>query len=315
MYTDTGRNHINLHTAGLTTSVATHIAFGIDHLNTVGDAAPLLTDRYAGAFESVRIPIINTTVIDGDIIFATSYDTAKVEKFIGNVMALIYENADAPNRQRIRKNVFNNFTDGWYGGVELTTANTPVAWFSRDGGMILDANTTATIEGAFSLAPFSGNDFMSVPVFFYGAAPTGGVLTMTFTFKVAGVDTTYSISDTVSSPDGGTHFKFAESVPALNDNGAILTTTLLKPDPHVFQRRLDSGTLPADFLANLATIWKVELNWTCSQACQLYVGSPQITPDFDADNSNIVVAYGELSAAVAHSGQSYMSAEYRIPGV
>lgn len=315
MYTDSGVNHINRYLAGKTTSVASHIALGIDALDTTGDAAPLVSDRYPFAWQAIDAPIIGTTVVDQYIIYATSDNSAPIGEYMANTMALIYRNDIDGAAQRARKYVFNNFSStGYTGSVALDATNTPPVWFNTDGGMLLNPGSTATLEGSLGLAGYGSTDILSMPVFWTTAAPTGGVLTVTFTFKVAGVDTIYSISDTVTSSNG-THYKFSGTVPSYNPEGSLLTTTLYQPQPAAWSKRIGSGTTPANFLANLSSIWRVQIGWTCPQASKLYVGSPQITPDYDADSSSVVVAWSPLNKVVVNGPTDNSSAEYRIVGL
>jgi hypothetical protein len=314
MYTDTGINHVNLYLAGRTTALATHIVMGLDRLNTTGDAAPLVSDRHPAAWEAVRIPIVASSIVDENIVFTSSHDSVKVSEFLANNSSLVYYNDVSGSSVRTRQHVWFDFENGWTGTVALTPSTTPDAWFNEKGGMRIAANTTATLTGSLGLAGYQSADVLSIPVFWTGAAPTGGVLTVTFTFKVGGVDTTYSISDSVATTDGGAHFKFTNGVAALNNLGAILTTQMSNPSATVWQKKLGSGTTPADFLANIATIWKVEIGWSGS-AANLYVGAPQLTPDFDGDTSSIVVSIGDLEAQTVNTSEERISAEYRIIGL
>jgi hypothetical protein len=312
MYTESGVNHINRFLAGKAISVASHIALGVDSLDTTGDAAPLISDRYAFAWQALDAPIISTSVVDEYVVYATSDNSSPIGEYLANGMALTFRSDYDQSAQRVRKTIYNNFSL-WTGGQTLNSANSPVCWFSADGGMLLNANTTGTLEGTLGLAGYGGTDRISIPVFWYGAAPTGGTLTMEFTFKVAGVDTVYSISSTVTTPNS-THFKFGGVVPSANSNGSLLTTNLNSPQPAAWAKRLDSGTTPANFLNNLSTIWKVRLLWAGSSA-KIYLGAPQITPDYDADSSSVVVAWSALNQVVANGPTDSSSAEYRIRGV
>lgn len=312
MYTDSGKNHFNKTLAG---GLASHIVWGIDKFNTSGDAAPLLTDRHWCAYESLSVPIVNRTVVDKNIVFATSHDTNRVGEFLSNNMSLYYQNNIDPPTIRTKKKVFNNFSGGWTGVVPLDDTNTPSAWFTPEGGAIIAKNTTVAIEGAFSLKDYKANDYLSIPVFWTGNIPTGGVMTVKFTFKVGGVDTTYELTKTVTSADA-IHFKFPGVITTLHNEGALITTWVGNPQPTVFVARLGSGTTPTDFLNNLSSIWKVEITWTIATTTSLmYFGAPQITPDYDADNSGIVVSAGNLNAMIANSPDGYGAGEYRVIGI
>lgn len=314
MYTKTGVNHINRYLAGKAHSVASHIALGIDSMNLVGDAEPFISDRYPFAWESLRVPVVSTTVVDNTIIFTTSDNSVPIGEYIANQMALIWAGDIDANTQRRRKYVFNNFTQsGYTGSVVLDPTNTPKVWFNSETGMLLTPGMTATLDGTLGLSGYGSPDVLSIPVFWTTAAPTGGVLTVTFTFKVNGVDTTYSISDTVVSSDS-LHYKFSSPVSSSHPQGSLLTTQLASPIPAVWSKKLGSGTLPSNFINNLSTIWRVQIGWTCPQASKIYVGAPQITPDFDADSSSVVVSHGDLSVVIVNSGTDNSSAEYRIPG-
>ena len=312
MYTKTGMNHINLHTAGQVPQVATHLAIGLDKMTVDVDNLPLLSDRYLGAFESLRVPIHHASLVEGDIIFTSSYDISKVDMFVGNVMGLICDNGAIGTRLRVRKNMFNNFANGWSGGVVQDATNTPLAWPSVDGGIIIPNGSTVNTGGEYSMIPYMGVDFISVPVFFYGAAPTGGTLTLTFYYKNAGVETTYVLSDTITTT--GSLYKFSAGGPIVA-GGVGVTTSLTNPIPTVWQKTLGSGTGAATFLANLTTVNRLDVTWSGAPGCSLYMGSPQLTPDYDADTASIVIAYGTLNKNVVHDGKSYWAAEYRLRGI
>jgi hypothetical protein len=286
---------------------------GLDKLNTTGDAEPLVSDRHPAAWESVRIPIISSSIIDDNVVFTSSHDSVKVSEFLANNSSLMYYN-ESGSSVRTRQYVYFDFENGWSGKVPLTSGATPDAWFNEKGGMSLAANTTATLTGILGLAGYQSGDILSIPVFWTGAAPTGGVLTVRFTFKVSGVDATYSISDTVETTDGGTHFKFTNNVAALNNLGAFLTTQMSNPSATVWQKKLGSGTTPIDFLNNISSIWKVEILWTGS-AANLYVGSPLMTPDFDGDASSVVVSIGDMASQVTNTSEERISVEYRVIGL
>ena len=315
MYTASGVNHINRYLAGKAVSVASHITFGVDSIDTTADPAPLISDRHPFAWQAIDAPIINTTVVEQFVIYTTSDNSTPIGEYLANAMGLVYRNDYDQAAQRVRKYVFNNFsTTGWTGTVALTPSNSPVNWFNADGGALLDPNTTATLEGTLGLTGYSGSDRLSIPVFWTTAAPTGGVLAVEFTFKVAGVDTTYTISNTVTSSDA-LHYKFGGVVPSQNPEGSLLTTNLYAPYPAAWTARLDSGASPAAFLANLSTIWKVRITWTVGNGSKLYFGAPQITPDFDADSSSVVIAWSPLNKVIANGPTDNSSAEYRIPGL
>lgn len=322
MYTETGKNHLNLHTAGYGTKVATHIVMGIDALTIDGtDQEPYITDRYLGGFQSAKVEIFNSSVVNGDIVFASSYDSSQMPMFLGNVMGIVFEDAGARDaRVRVRKNVFNDFTNGWKGSAPLTPANTPRAWPDASGGMILDStHLTATIEGEYNLAQYQGMDILSIPVFWTNSAPTGGILTvklyyMRINSEGKNVMETFTLSDNVVAD--GVHFKFSKGSPKLHEGGALLTVDPYNPYPTVWQRRLNTGVdtaSPSQFFNYLNSIFKVEMTWTGTST--IYIGSPQITPDFDADSASIVVAYGNLNKNVVHDGQTHIAAEYRIRGL
>lgn len=317
-YTETGKNHINLYLSGKATNVATHIVLGIDFLST-GHGPPLTSDRYLGAFESARIQIDNRSSIGHEIVFASSYNSTRVPMLLSNMMGLVYQEPGLSTRERIRKNVYNDFNGGWTGSVELTDETTPIAWPDASGGMILANNTTAIAGGVLGLSSYRGEDFLSIPVFFYGVepttTPTPASLRATFHYlNSSGVATTYQLSDAIISTAANT-YRFLNGSPVGGQGVPVTAAGLASPRPTVWQRRLDAGTGSADFLAHLDTIFQVDLTWTCTSNCMLYVGSPQITPDFASDTSNIMVAWGALDGPVAHSGQGYMAMEYRITGL
>jgi hypothetical protein len=319
MYTESGKNHLNQMIAGNAAALATHIYVGIDGFDTAGDAQPFLSDRHYSPFVSAKLPIINRTVVNEFVIFATSHDTSKVKSFLANNMALVYENNSNANRVRIMKNVFNNFgSDGWTGGVAQTEANTPPAWFNDEGGIIIAPNSTVLIEGALGLRDYKENDYLSIPIFWIGGEPNLGEMTVTFYFTDNGVQKTYNLMDSVETVDAGTRFRFTNGVPSLFANGVIPSLDITQPDPHVWQMRLGAGTTnKAAFLANLANIWKVSVQWFIPTAEEplMYMGSPQITPDYDADNSSVVISHSPLNKVLINSGTDAMSLEYRIVGV
>jgi hypothetical protein len=319
MYTDSGKNHLNKVLAGSAAALATHIYFGIDGFDVTGDAQPYISDRHYSPFVSAKLEIVNRTVVNEYVIFATSHDTSKVKQFLANNMALVYENNSSANRVRVMKNVFNNFgSDGWTGGVPITESNTPPAWFNNEGGAIIAADSSIYLEGSLGLRDYKENDYISVPVFWLGGIPNLGQFTMTFYFTDNGVQKTYSLTDTVETVDAGTRFRFTNGVPSLFANGVVPSLSLQLPDPHVWQMRLGAGTTnKAAFLANLANIWKVGITWTVPTAEEplMYIGSPQITPDFDADNSKVVISHSPLNKVLINTGTDSMSAEYRIVGV
>jgi hypothetical protein len=307
MYTDSGKAHIN---ATLSELLASHIGFGIDSFDTTGDSVPLLTDRHHSAWSSAIIPVVTRTVVGKDIVFATSHDTNRFSELIANTMSLYARNTVDPPNIRVRRNVFSDFSTGWTNTVALTPSTTPAAWFSLDGGAAIAQNTTASISGSFSLLGYGANDYISIPIFWTGNEPTGGTLKATFHFLLNGTVSTYELSNSVITT--GSSHKF----PGIVTSGAIVTSSMSSPKPTVWASRLGSGTQSENFLANLDKIVKLELTWTVATATsKLYFGSPQITPDFDADNSGIVIAYGTLSSVVVNPFDNYGAAEYRIPGL
>lgn len=323
MYTESGKNHLNRVLAGNAAALATHIYFGIDGFDVTGDAQPYISDRHHSPFVSAKLQIINRTVVNEFVIFATSHDSIKLDQFLANNMALVYENNSNANRVRVMKNVFNNFgSDGWTGGVPITESNTPPAWFNNEGGAIMAANSTISLEGALGLRDYKENDYISVPVFWLDGSPDLGEFTMTFYYTDNGVQKTYALQDSVETVDSGTRFRFTNGMPSLFANGVTPSLSLQLPDPHVWQRRLGDCT-PASvanktsFFNNIANIWKVTINWFVPTAEEplMYIGSPQVTPDFDSDNSKVVISMSPLNKVLINSGTDSMSAEYRIVGV
>jgi hypothetical protein len=307
VYTTSGKAHFN---RVLANSLATHIVFGIDKFSTVGDVAPLLTDRHHSPFESARVPIVGRTVVGRDIIFSTSYDSYRVGQFVANNMALVYQSGATAPQLRITKKIFNDFSaDGWTGTVDLDDTNTPAAWFSEDGGACIAANTTATIQGTFGLSEYQEMDYIGIPVFWYGGSPANGTLTMVFHYYNGVTASTYTVSDTVNA---AAPFKFSRSI----SSGVQTTTDLAQCKPNVFVARLNTGSGFAAFLANISTLWKVTLTWTCAvSTTNLYFGAPQITPDYDSDVSSIVIDVGTLASVETNLPSQYHASEFRVVGI
>lgn len=306
MYTQDGKNLIDYTLAS--NSLVSHIILGIDTFSIINDSTDI-SNRYHTPYIVDVIEVINSGLVrvtdHNEIVFNGQANTSLT--YMANNSGIVQMKASG-NTVRAYRTIINVGESNW--STPETIIGSPV-WFNSDGGFQLTTASAITYTGNVDLSGYGSEDIVSVPVFFTTASPEGGTFKITFTFNHpdTGVPTTYYISDTVSLVSS--KYKFGDGV-----DGAALST-ISTPIPHVFQKKLGSGTSPTTFLRGLANITSIEFEWSGGTAgSKLYFGSPHIVPNFNADESRVTIAYKPFASVLRKTvGNAYANAEYRIIGV
>lgn len=323
MYSIDGKRFVNRVLAGKERALGSHISLGMNIVYDAvidGDGVPSTHNRYHSAYIVDDIPIINSSVVSGltndEIVFAGNAGAAS--RYVANNEALVViRNGGSTSGARTLANVINTT---WTSDVDKLTRPSDAVMFTDDGVLQLEATYTATMSQQISLYNNRVSDILAFPLILCAvdgtpiADPSGVTITMVLTYTDGGVEKTCTYTNSIVSSTG--YMFNGDSV----HNKMADTGTLANPNVFVFQRRisdtsaLGNGATAQNMVDNGKNIIKVEV--TADGGSYMRFGSIKVTPDFDADDGRVTIAFRKLASNLYKTvNESYVNAEYRVSGV